>query len=345
MCGADAQVSLDSSFMQLQSLFFSLLFDESSEDVQISCVKVIHRILAHGAPDILLNKRLEWIKCLKYLLTCRSKELRDAFCGHISSFVDDHILSLIFTGDADKSKEQFFLDTVKHGMIDTDSPHIMETLMECTAEIMVSVDIGSKLFLSSLILLVDKLDSKHMTVKMNASRLIHKSCYFHLKGGLELILSKNAHIRNELYDYLSERLASRPVLVSEFAEAVFGVKTKELVKKMIPSVLPKLVVAQQYNSQAVDTLNELAKCVNPPTSTPPNPPPNPVTLLVADWLPKVLAFALHQTDDQQLLSALQFYHAHFGFDRREIYIAALPSLLDELVCFTDASDSDEISKR
>jgi serine/threonine-protein kinase ATR len=58
-----------------------------------------------------------------------------------------------------------------------------------------------------------------------------------------------------------------------------------------------------------------------------------------------LAFALHQTDDQQLLSALQFYHAHFGFDRREIYIAALPSLLDELVCFTDASDSDEISKR
>ncbi|KAK2405514.1 Ataxia telangiectasia-mutated and RAD3 protein [Trifolium repens] len=345
MCGADAQVSLDSSFMQLQSLFFSLLFDESSEDVQISCVKVIHRILAHGAPDILLNKRLEWIKCLKYLLTCRSKELRDAFCGHISSFVDDHILSLIFTGDADKSKEQIFLDTVKHGMIDTDSPHILETLMECTAKIMVSVDIGSKLFLSSLILLVDKLDSKHVTVKRNASRLIHKSCYFHLKGGLELILSKNAHIRNELYDYLSERLASRPVLVSEFAEAVFGVETKELVKKMIPSVLPKLVVAQQYNSQAVDTLNELAKCVNPPTSTPPNPPPNPVTLLVADWLPKVLAFALHQTDDQQLLSALQFYHAHFGFDRREIYIAALPSLLDELVCFTDASDSDEISKR
>jgi serine/threonine-protein kinase ATR len=37
MCGADAQVSLDSSFMQLQSLFFSLLFDESSEDVQITC--------------------------------------------------------------------------------------------------------------------------------------------------------------------------------------------------------------------------------------------------------------------------------------------------------------------
>ncbi|GAU18055.1 hypothetical protein TSUD_51660, partial [Trifolium subterraneum] len=349
MCGADAQVSLDSSFMQLQSLFFNLLFDESSEDVQISCVKVIHRILAHGAPDILLNKRLEWIKCLKYLLTCRSKELRDAFCGHISSFVDDHILSLIFAGDADKSKEQFFLDTVKHGMIDTDSPHILETLMECTAEIMVSVDIGSKLFLSSLILLVDKLDSKHVTVKMNASRLIHKSCYFHLKGGLELILSKNAHIRNELYDYLSERLASRPVLVSEFAEAVFGVKTKELVKKMIPSVLPKLVVAQQYNSQAVDTLNELAKCVNPPPSPPPSPPPNPpvnpMVLLIADWLPKVLAFALHQTDDQQLLSALQFYHAHFGFDRREIYTAALPSLLDELVCFTDASDSDDISKR
>ncbi|XP_020211373.1 serine/threonine-protein kinase ATR isoform X2 [Cajanus cajan] len=332
--GADADISLDFNFIQMQSLFFELLFDESSEDVQISCVRVMHRILAHGASDVLLETRLEWIKCVEFLLSSRSKELREAFCSQIRFFVDDLILGLIFSGDAEKSKEQKFLDTIKHAMTVAVSPHILETLMECTAEIMVAVNIDSKLFLCSLILLVDQLDSTHVTVRMNASRLIHKSCYFHLKGGLELILSKDVHICNELYDYLSERLASRPVLVREFAEAVFGVETKELVKKMVPFVLPKLVVSQQYNSQAVDTLYELAKSLN-----------TDMVPLIVNWLPKVLAFALHQPDEQQLISAVQFYHAQTGSNEQEIFAAALPALLDELVCFTDGGDSDEINRR
>ncbi|XP_068493011.1 serine/threonine-protein kinase ATR isoform X2 [Phaseolus vulgaris] len=331
--GVDPDFSFDHTFIQLQSLFFELLFDESSEDVQISCVRVIHQILAHGASDILLKTRLKWIKCLEFLLTCRSKELREAFCSQIRFFVDDLILSSIFAGDADKSKEEKFLDKIKHAMTIAGSPHILETLMECTAEIMVAVNIDSKLFLCSLILLVDQLDSTHMTVRMNASRLIHRSCYFHLKGGLELILSKDVRICSELYDYLSGRLASRPILVREFAEAVFGVETKELVKKMIPFVLPKLVVSQ-HNSQAVDTLYELAKCLN-----------TDMVPLVVNWLPKVLAFSLHQSDDQQLITAVQFYHAQTGSDKKEIFAAALPALLDELVCFTDGGNSDEITRR
>ncbi|KAK7390797.1 hypothetical protein VNO78_18880 [Psophocarpus tetragonolobus] len=334
MHGAEADFNLDCTFIQLQSLFFKLLFDESSEDVQISCVRVIHRILAHGAYDILLKTRSEWIKCLEFLLSSRSKELRETFCSQIKFFVDDLILSSLFAGDGERSKEQKFLDTIKHAMTVATSPHILETLMECTAEIMVTVNRDSQLFLCSLILLVDQLDSTHMTVRMNASRLIHKSCYFHLKGGLELILSKDVHICNELFHYLSERLASRPVLVKEFAEAVFGVETKELVKKMIPFVLPKLVVFQQYNSQAVDTLYELAKCLD-----------TDMVPLIVNWLPKVLAFALHQTDDQQLISAVQFYHAQTGSDKQEIFAAALPALLDELICFTDGSNSDEIRRR
>ncbi|CAJ1977648.1 unnamed protein product [Sphenostylis stenocarpa] len=331
--GADSDFSMDRTFIQLQSLFFELLFDESSEDVQISCVRVIHQILAHVASDLLLKTRFKWIKCVEFLLTCKHKALREAFCSQIRFFVDDLILSSIFAGDADKSKEEKFLDTIKHAMTVAGSPHILETLMECTAEIMVAVNIDNKLFLCSLILLVDQLDSTYMSVRMNASRLIHRSCYFHFKEGLELILSKDVHICNELYDYLSERLASRPVLVREFAEAVFGVETKELVKKMIPFVLPKLVVSWQ-NRQAVDTLYELAKCLN-----------TDMVPLIVNWLPKVLAFALHQTDDQQLITAVQFYHAQTGSDKQEIFAAALPALLDELVCFTDGGDSDEINRR
>ena len=98
--------------------------------------------------------------------------------------------------------------------------------------------------------LVEQLDNPHVTVRMNASRLIRKSCYFHLKGGCELLVSKAVLTCNELFDYLSVRLASRPQMIREFAEAVFGVETEELVKKMIPVVLPKLVVSQQDDDQA-----------------------------------------------------------------------------------------------
>ncbi|MED6198219.1 hypothetical protein PIB30_064049 [Stylosanthes scabra] len=332
--GANADFSLECNLIQLQSLFFELLFDESSHDVQISCVKVIHRILAHGSADILLQTRVQWIKCVQFLLISRSKELREAFCTQINSFADNLILDSIFPGDVGKSKEQKFLDTIQHAMIVAESPQMLETLMECIAEVMVAVKVDSKMFLYCLILLVDQLDSKHVAVRMNASRLIHKACFFHMKGGLELILLKDVHICTELYDYICERLASHPVLVKEFAEAVFGVETEELVKKMIPFVLPKLVVCHQDNNQAVDTLHTLAKCLN-----------TDMVPLIVNWLPKVLAFALHQADDQKLLSAVQFYHAQTGSNKQEIFAAALPALLDELICFTDGGDSDEINIR
>ncbi|KAJ0089365.1 hypothetical protein Patl1_32854 [Pistacia atlantica] len=67
--------------------------------------------------------------------------------------------------------------------------------------------------------------------------------------------------------------------------------------------------------------------------------------LIVNWLPKVLAYALHQADDQGLPSALEFYRTQTGSDNQEILAAALPALLDELVCFLDGGDSDEISKR
>ncbi|KAK3218586.1 hypothetical protein Dsin_012556 [Dipteronia sinensis] len=93
---------------------------------------------------------------------------------------------------------------------------------------------------------------------MNASRLIQKPYYFHPKGQFEALISKAVYIRNELFDYLTERIASRPKMVKEFAEAVFGVETEQFVKKMIPVVLPKLVVSHQDNDHVVDILYELA---------------------------------------------------------------------------------------
>ncbi|KAM1003243.1 hypothetical protein ACFX13_003629 [Malus domestica] len=123
-------------------------------------------------------------------------------------------------------------------------------------------------------------------------------------------------------------------MVKEFTESVLGIATEELVKKMIPVVLPKLVVSQQDDDQALETLYELAKCLN-----------TDLVALIVNWLPKVLAFALHRADARGLVVALQFYHTQTGSDKQEISAAALPALLDELICFLDGGDSDEINRR
>ncbi|KAE8671371.1 Serine/threonine-protein kinase ATR [Hibiscus syriacus] len=322
-------------FVYLHSLYINLLNDESSEDVQLACVTAIRRILLHGPRDALLKLRTEWVKCIDFLLLNRKKSIREAFCTQINSFLKDPILSFLFSdGNAScKSSEENFLDMIKNALATTEDPQIVETLLDSAAEIMMAVDVYSQLFLCSLILLVDQLDNPYLTVRMNASRLIHKTCCFHFNGGFEALLSKAVYLRNKVFDYLSTRLASRPKVVKEFAEAVLGVETKELLNKMIPIVLPKLVVSQQDNNQAVETLNELAKCLN-----------IDLVPLIVNWLPKVLAFALHQADEE-LLSALQFYHAQTGSNNQEIFAAALPALLDELICFLDGGDLNEINNR
>ncbi|XP_004231457.2 serine/threonine-protein kinase ATR isoform X1 [Solanum lycopersicum] len=326
-------------YVHLQSIFFRLLFDESSEDVQLACVGVLQRILLHGTESILLKTRSEWLKCVDFLLLHGKKAIRESFSKQISFFIEEPILNCLFLDEdvheaANRSKEQKFIGKIKYAMETADDPLVFATLLEATAEIMKVVDVQSQSFMFSLLLLIDQLDSPHVTVRIIASRLIIKSCFFHLRGGFELILSRFLHIRNDLFDYLSIRLASRPKMVEEFAAAILGTDTEELVKRMVPVVLPKLVVTQQDNQQAIFTLYELAKRLN-----------TDMVQLIVNWLPKVLAYALHRADGQELLAVLQFYHEQTGSDKQEIFAAALPALLDELICFTDEDESMEISKR
>ncbi|KAJ4962511.1 hypothetical protein NE237_022450 [Protea cynaroides] len=330
------KAGLGCNFADIQSLFFKLLYDESSEEVQVACVGILPRILMHGSREILLQTRSQWIQCIEFLLLHRKRTVREAFCGQISCFVKDSILNCLFVDGetSNKTKEQKFLDKIKHALVAAEDPQLFETLLESTAEIMNAVDVHMQLFFFALILLVDQLDNPHLTVRMTATKLIQRSCHFHLKGGFELLLSKVVHIRNALFDYLCARLLSRPIMLKEFAEAVVGIETQELVKKMVPVVLPKLVVTQQDNDQAVLTLDELAKHLN-----------LDMVPLIVNWLPKVLAFALLHADGRELSSALQFYHVQTGSDNQEIFAAALPALLDELVCFLGDGDSDETNKR
>ncbi|KAF9601546.1 hypothetical protein IFM89_020374 [Coptis chinensis] len=339
LCLPDIRSMVDGSTCHLekiQNLFFNLLYDESSEEVQLACVETLPRVLMHGTEDILLKSRKQWIQCIEVLLLHKKKNIREAFCTQISCFLEVPILNGLFGDDEalEKTKEQRFLDILKHALGGAQDPQIYETLLESIAEIMNVRDYHGQLFFYSLILLVDQLDSPHIIVRMTASRLIHRSCHYHLKGGLDLLISKVVHVRNDLFDYLCARVVSRPAMIREFAEAVLGIETEELVKNMVPVVLPKLVVSQHDNDQAFITIQELAKHLN-----------MEIVPLIVNWLPKVLAFVLLRANKQEELSALQFYQVQTGSDNQEIFGAALPALLDELICFLDDGDSDETNER
>ncbi|KAJ0746764.1 putative non-specific serine/threonine protein kinase [Helianthus annuus] len=321
------QNMLDCDYSCLIRLFFTLVYDES-EEVQISCVAIVGRILFHMDLNTLHETEIEWIKAFDYLLLHRKKSVREAFSGQIGCFVEHHILSGLFLN------EQIFFDKIKNGCEAANDPEVFETLLEATAGIMVAADINGQLFLSSLLLLLDQLDNPYVTVRMCASKMIHRSCFFHLNGGLKQILAKSIHIRNKVYGYLSLRLANRPKMVEEFAATLLEVKATELVKKMVPVVLPKLVIAQEDDDKAVVTLFELAKWLN-----------TDMVQLIVNWLPKVLAYALYQADGHKLDCALRFYRDQTGSDKKEIFAAALPALLDELICSVDVDDSVDNSIR
>ncbi|KAL9254687.1 Serine/threonine-protein kinase ATR-like protein [Drosera capensis] len=322
-------------FTVLQSLFFSFLGDESLEEAQVACAEVLHRILMHAPSEIIKRDRSKWIKFVEDLLLHKNMDVREAFCAQISCFLDKSISDCLFSEEEQPTRSQEeLLNKIKNALEATGDPHTIGTLLACVTEVMLAVEPQSQLFLLSLIVLVDHLDNPHMSVRVSAARLIRRPCYFHLGGGFELVISKSSPVRNTLFDYLAPRLATRPKMVEEFAVTVVGIKLEELIQKMIPVILPKLVVSHDSDVQAISMLYELAKCLN-----------TDMVQLIVTWLPKVLAYALQQTSREELVHALDFYHAQTGSDNREIFAAALPALLEELVCFTEDRDPDLICQR
>lgn len=328
--------NVDFDFIYLHHIFFQLISVELSEELQTVGVQVMSRILRHSARDVLLKTRLQWIEYIDFCLLHKTRAMREAFSSEISCFLQNHILDCLFMDEEGtcNTKEHGIFDRIKHALAGAEDPQVFETLLESMAEVMSVIGSHNQLFVGGLILFVDQLDNPNLIVRITASRLIKKSCFVNRKGGFELIFSKSFHIRDVLFDHLCLRLVSRPAMVKEFAEAVVGVRVEELIGKMVPFVIPKLVVSQKHNHQAVIILHELANYLN-----------TDLVPLVVNWLPKVLAFALFHADGQELSSVLHFYQVETGSDNREIFSAALPQLLDELLCFTGEGDMDEIDRR
>ncbi|XP_020579052.1 serine/threonine-protein kinase ATR [Phalaenopsis equestris] len=329
---------LDINFdrVNLPSIFLQLLYKESSEAFLVAYVTVLPRILKHADQSTLLTTKYKWIECIDYFLLHKMRAVREAFSTGIICFVDKHILEALFMDGetSNKTKEQKFLDRMKHALAVTQDPLILMTVLETIAEIMNFSDCHEKLFLYSLVLFVDQLDNENDMVRLTASRLIHRSPRFNPKGGFEAILSKFFHIRDGLFEYLSARLVSRPTLIHKFAETVFGIKAGELVGRMVPFVIPQLIASHKVDDHAMIILHELASHLD-----------TDVVPLIVNWLPKVLAFALLHEDGEQLTSVLEFYHFQTGSDKKEIFSAALPALIDELLCFPVEEDMNETERR
>ncbi|KAL6603454.1 hypothetical protein ACP70R_043815 [Stipagrostis hirtigluma subsp. patula] len=326
-------VDLKINMSKALSLFFKFLYAETLEESIVSMVEVLPRILRHSSKQVLLETRIQWAQCLDFLLLHEMKAVREAFSVLVCCFLEKNVMDILFSdGLGTGTKELKFMDKIKCAFTEAEDSQILLTLLESISTIIKVSDIHGEVFFCSFVLLIGQLDNQNSIIRMTALRLIQRCCTYCFKGGLDLFLSKYMHFRDNLYNYLSSRLLTHPIVIKEFAEDVLRIKTEELIKKMVPSVIPKLIVSHPNSDQVVITLRELASHLN-----------TDLVSLIVNLLPKVISFALFYEDGRHLPSVLQFYKTETGTDSKEIF--ALPTLLDEIVCFPGESDQIDIDIR
>ena len=323
------------NFMEVQSLFFKFVFDDSSEETQLSSVSIMRRILGHITCDVLLETRATWLRCLDFLLLHCKMSVRQAFSREITSFLNGQILQRLFTeGDGSDQESHNFFKRVKNAFLSSEDQKVHETLLLSVSEVMNFVEVSDLLFTEALILLVDHLDNCHIALQITALSLIQISINSHLKCGVDQFLLKFGHNREKFFEHLCVRLLGHPELIKKFSEVVLGVKIEDLINRMAPVIVPRLVLSQRNNDQALNIMHEIAKylCTD-------------FVLLIVNFLPKVLSLALLRADGDDLSSALEFYHLQTGSDSKEIFSAALPALLDDLVCSMEDEGLDGSHRR
>ncbi|XP_078439829.1 ataxia telangiectasia-mutated and RAD3-like protein isoform X2 [Wolffia australiana] len=301
--------------VELQALFFKLMFEDSSHEFLLAAVAILRRILGHLTGDIISETKDMWMKCFNFLILHNSKPVREAFSREITGFIQDPTLVSLFSDGQD------FFERLKNSFSSSEDEHVQETILLTVSEVMNHVDIHDQLFSKSFIFLVDHFDSCHITVQITALNLIQKSKNIHLKCGIEQFLSKFHHVREKLFEHLCISLLGRPEMTRKFAEVVLGVKIGDLINRMVPEIVPKLVLSQRTDDHSLRVMHEISRYLN-----------TDLVPLIVNCLPKVLAFALLHEDGKELSSALQFYNLQTGSDSKEIFSAALPALLDDLVC-------------
>ncbi|KAJ7539120.1 hypothetical protein O6H91_11G077400 [Diphasiastrum complanatum] len=320
-----------------QPLFTSFLSHDAIPYVQVTFVHNVGRLLNHASErDLEMTKDI-WNKCLDTLILHEKRSVREAFCSQIHYFAERRILAGVLghMDDAIDKKEIELLGKLRCALVVTEDPDVVETLMETVAEIAKAARNNKQLLFFSVVLLIEQLDRTNIALgSLSVSLILEVATLGWPASGTGRIKYLLASIREEIFEYLSARLISRPLMIREFAEAVMNVEFSDFLKEMIPVVLPKLILDQQHNEQALFTLREFARQLE--TDLP---------LLLLEWCHKVLSILLLRANGEELMVALQFYESQTGSDPREIFAAVLPALLDELVRFLGDTDSEEALRR
>ena len=323
-----------------QSLFKFLLFDEPSQKVQVAFIVSISSILTHSSQMDIYKMKQELLKCLDVLPLHPHRAVRKTFCLQIQHFFHPHVLDGLLDDDngldSDSStKELQVLGKFKHALVHTEDPDLLESLLEVIASVVLTASDHQQLFFFSFVLLLEQLDSKYTSVQSTSVTLLQKCLAVQSKEGNPNRVQQMVDvIQPELFAYLSDRLVTRPLIVQNYADAVLGLHTEDVIREIVPVVLPKLVIQQEHNDDALKILHSLSNHLR--TELP---------LLLLEWCHKVLSILLLKADGKDLMTALQFYEAQIGSDTREIFSAVLPALLDELVQFLGDVNNEDAIKR
>eukprot|EP00850_Spirogloea_muscicola_P002685 SM000010S04323 [mRNA] locus=s10:934582:948443:- [translate_table: standard] len=327
-----------------QSLSQQLLFEEQSSKVQAEFVLSGGRILRHALPEVLKQGSTIWLRFLDQVPLHPDWTVRAAF-GSISGthfthnppcrFMSLSALEGLFGDMSEQAGSNFeltdatevkrqaleMLSNLRSHFRNAKQPEIRQTLMTAVKEVARACAKGSELLFFCLVLLLEQLDSSLPFLTSAAIDSIKQIACLHwpqsrpssVHGMLETF-------KEELYDYLSSCLISQPVLVMVFAEEVMSVSLKELVKSMTPMVIPKLVIEQHGNEQALAVLRRIAEVLD-----------LELPQLLVDWAHKVLACALPQADSDVLLRVLSFYEEVTASGYLDLFRAVIEALLVELV--------------
>ncbi|MCO5595170.1 hypothetical protein L7F22_049209 [Adiantum nelumboides] len=322
-----------------KSFFTRLLFEEETQQVQITFIMSMCSILTHASQKDIFQLGREWLNCLDILPSHPHRALRIAFVSQLPYFFHYHVLEGLFANNEACSdiatRELQVLGKLKHALSITEDPDVLEDLLEMIAATVVSASKRQQLFFFSFVLLLEQLDSKYVSVQATSVCLLQRSVNIYVGegdyNGVRLMLEI---IQPELFVYLSGRLVSRPNIVRNFADAVLGVEIGDLVRQLVPVVLPNLIIEQQHNNDALHVLDALSQHLG-----------MELPLLLLEWCHKVLSVLLLKADGKDLMAALQFYEAQTGSDTREIFSAVLPALLDELIQFIGDTSTEDAIRR
>ncbi|GBG70226.1 hypothetical protein CBR_g6357 [Chara braunii] len=213
-----------------------------------------------------------------------------------------------------------------------------------------SADQSKRLVFFSIVLLIEQLDSEDAQLRIAAVTMIQRIAVHGWEimdedkqyqvemgeGGKERASVRRLieTYKEELFDYLTSRMVRRSAMVAEFVESVAGMRLVDMLREMVPVVLPRLVLEQQKNPGVLEALQEIARQLG-----------MGLPELLLEWCHCVLSVLLLRANGSELESALQFYEAQTETDAHDIFKAVLPALLDELIRFLGDDETEEGQRR